>query len=118
MAVPFDVQRGASVDFLVRKNDVNVRQITKTNVLQGVARANPQLGRRAGAKTDVTRFLKDLVTGSQRHSAADVAKQNDHKREQCIKRTRRDAIQDARILAVGAENRKEKMEKRLGVCAR
>lgn len=117
MAIPFDVQVGSPVDFLVGKNNVNERQIAQARILQRIAGANLQFGRRPGFESYLARFFQNFVTGSQRHGAAGGAKQEDHSGEQSTKRTRRDANQDARILAVRAENRKEKMEKRPGFCA-
>ena len=80
MAVPFNVQAGSSVDFLVRKNYVNERQIAKTGILQSVARAHAQFRRRPRTEANFARFFQYLVAGSQRHGATGGAKQNDHYR--------------------------------------
>lgn len=109
MAVPFDAQASPSIKFLVRKNDVNERQVASPGILQCVKRVNVQLRRRPLHETNLARFFQDLVAGSQRHGAAGGAKQKDHNRDYCTKRARRDAGQDDKILAVRAENRKGKM---------
>src|SRR6202041_1467929 len=111
------VQTGPTVRLFVGENNINERQIAKAGILQRIACANPQLRGRPSAETHFARFLQDHVAGSQRHSATGGTKQKDRKREQCTKRTRRDASQDARILAVTTENGKRKIENCLKYCA-